>query len=272
MQIKRWLPIVAIVTVISAAAAVATAQRAGTCSAIDAQPNPIVRAGVPGEAVSDGDVGCFVIHDGDDFITSGAAIGDIGVIRRGVKAAVEISGVTGDGSVVNFGREIQVCLRGTGEFIFRSAATTPRISAGLPAVTRELESGTYTCALIGTTGTAILVEGEPAPAAGDVTLSSGGTSADPEATGTEEAVSASAPVVSASGEVSLSGCRVTTTAMVRLREEATTDSGIITRLPYRLSLQATSRTADSEWYQVIYGNGQGWVSGDYLRESAGCSE
>lgn len=254
-----------------------------TCREIDALPNPVVRAGVPGEAVSDGDVGCYVIHDGNGFVAPAAAIGDISVIRRGVLAAVSISGVNQQGGgVVNFGREIQVCLRGTGSFIYRSAATTPRVSAQLPAVTRELNGGNlYTCALVSTEGIAVLIPGEPAVPAAEATPVAGTEEAAP--TGTEEAAApagteeAAAPQPAAqpatTGDtVELSGCRVTTTAMVRMRSEPNTDSMIMTRLPYRLSLQAIARTADSDWYNVIYGDDNGWVSGRYLQESAGCAE
>lgn len=243
-------------------------------------PNPVVRAGVPGEAVSDGDVGCFIIHDGNNYVAPAATIGDINLIRQGVLAAVSISGVTEAGGVVNFGREIQVCLRGTGSFVYRSSATTPRVSAQLPAVTRELNNGNlYTCALVSTTGIAVLMPGEAAPNADevpaapaeDVTADTGEVPA-----ATEEAAAPAAPQVSApttSGDtVELSGCRVTTTAMVRMRTQPTTESEIMTRLPFRLSLQAIARTADGDWFNVIYGNENGWVSANYLQQSAGCAD
>jgi len=251
------------------------AAQSGTCAELDASENPVARVGVPGEAVSSGDVGCFVIHDGSRFVQNAGAIGDIGLIRRGVKAAVEVSGMSGTGAVVGFGGDIQVCLRGTGIFIYRSAVDNPRISVAQPAVTRQLDSGTFTCALIGTTGTAILIEGEAAPAADD--------SGVPASTETEIVVNEDGEEVevvvprtqstSVGTVVTLSGCRVTTTAMVRMRTEPnTSDSDIITRLPYQVSLQALSRTPDSEWFNVIYGNESGWVSGDYLNESAGCAD
>jgi hypothetical protein len=314
--LKRLSLITAAVLLLSIGSSIAFAQtNDGTCRSIDAMPNPVVRAGVPGNAVSDGNVGCLIIHDGTRFVTSAASIGDIGVIRRGVKAAVEISGVSSSGGVVNFGREIQVCLRGTGVFIYRSAASTPRVSSELPAVTRQLESGAYTCALVGTTGTAVLVEGSAAPPPNDnpvVTVPEGGAPSDPAAPAPAPSSSdgfllvypvdgvvvppaltnPAAPAAPADGgdapadtttaqqtvtlsngetAVQLSGCRVTTTAMVRLRTAPNTGaSEIITRLPYELSLQATARTTDGVWYQVIYGNGQGWVSSNYLTESAGC--
>jgi uncharacterized protein YgiM (DUF1202 family) len=62
---------------------------------------------------------------------------------------------------------------------------------------------------------------------------------------------------------------VTTTAQVRLRTEPTTNSEVITRLPFQFTLQATARI--DGWIQVIYQDRQGWISSNYLNESAGCS-
>ncbi len=267
---------------------VVSAQAAGTCAELDAQIEPVARVGVPGEAVSDGSVGCFVIHDGTKFVQSAGSIGDIDLIRQGVKAAVEVSGVSSETGIVGFGRDIQVCLRGTGTFFFRSATVdgSPRISIPLPAVTRELDTGAFTCGIIGTTGTAILVDGPPAPAPGEVTASVEGevvTTEDGETVVVDadgeiiegadaQAVLAAPVVTSVSGAVSLSGCRVTTRAMVRMRAQPTTDSDILARLPYQISLQATERTADGDWYRLVYTDQQGWVSGTYLTRSAGCAD
>ncbi|MEM6284607.1 MAG: SH3 domain-containing protein [Chloroflexota bacterium] len=257
----------------------AAAQDAGTCAELDAQENPVARVGVPGEAVSSGGVGCFVIHDGTKFVQNAGAIGDIGLIRRGVKAAVEVSGVTGSGGVVSFGGNIQVCLRGTGIFIYRSAVDNPRISVAQPAVTRELETGAFTCAIIGTTGTAILIEGDAAPAADDTAVATTTetqteiiVNEDGEEVEVEVEVVVPLSSTTVDGAVTLSGCRVTTTAMVRMRTEPNTSSDIITRLPFEISLQALSRTPDSDWFNVIYGNDSGWVSGNFLNQSAGCSD
>jgi hypothetical protein len=280
---QKLIVLAALVSTALVSVNIVGAQAAGTCSQLDAQSQPVARVGVPGEAVSDGSVGCFVIHDGTKFVQSAGSIGDIGLIRRGVKAAVEISGVTSDTSVVGFGRDIQVCLRGTGTFFYRSAVDNPRVSAPLPAVTRELEAGAYTCAIIGTTGTAILVEGSPAPAPDAVPAAVEGTvitTEDGETVVVDEegeiiegvdpaAVTGAATTVN--GTVSLSGCRVTTRAMVRLRSEPNTDSEILARLPFQISLQSTARTGDSDWYQVIYTDQQGWVSATYLTTSAGCA-
>ena len=258
----------------------------GSCVREDASANPVVRAGVPTSAVSGGIVGCTIIHNGDRFVRSPAAIGNLGVIQRGVQAAVDVYGIAGGGGVVQFGQQIQVCLRGTGDFIYMSAVNTPRIPAELPAVTRDVDGELYTCGLISTTGTAILVAGEQAPLADSADVLPGNAEIPAETVTDEDATADSedtegetddTPQVSttASGTsvVSLTGCRVTTTAMVRMRDEPTTQgSTVLDRLPYELSLQAVNRTADESWYNVIYRDQNGWVSGTYLNTSAGCDD
>jgi len=260
----------------------------GSCVREDASENPVVRAGVPSGAVSGGIVGCKIIHNGDRFVLSPATIGNLGVIQRGVQSSVEVFGIAGGGGVVQFGQQIQVCLRGTGEFIYMSAVNTPRIPSELPAVTRDIDGTLYTCGVISSTGTAVLVAGEQAPLADEAgvlpvnaavdadladeaeTLAEGEVAAET----TEEAPTRTV-TTTANGEAteSLSGCRVTTTAMVRMRNAPTTqDSEILTRLPFELSVQAINRTVDEDWYNVVYGDQDGWVSGNYLNPSAGCFE
>lgn len=251
-------------------------QISSACQNVDATDS-VVRIGVPEGAVGSGIVACRVIHDGSRFNITPAAIGNLGVLQRGVRAAIDVYASVGGGSVVNFGQEVQVCLKGTGSFIFLNANQTPRIPSEMPAFTRDLEGGTYTCTYISSAGVAVLVNGPTASPATDsdlvVPTADDALASDEAETAGEDAAPVSvAPVVTADGSVSLSGCRVTTTAMVRLRTEPTTSSEVITRLPFRYSLQATSRTTDSTWYQVIFEDGQGWLSGRYITESAGCSD
>ncbi len=274
-MMKRFLIVVGGVLVLAIGAVAAMAQAgqgiSSACRNVDGQTNSVVRIGVPDDAVSGGSgiVGCRVIHDGNRFVLSPAVIGDLGVIRRGVQGAVSVFGVNSSGSVANFGSEVQICLRGTGTMIFMNNAFTPRLVAEMPAITRTLETGDYTCTFISSSGIAVLVGGPAAPNESTVNLTP--TESSPASTETTEAqVSTTTTVTSADGITRLSGCRATTTAMVRLREEANTNSGIVTRLPYQFSLQATARTND--WVQVIWQDRQGWVSANYLNLSAGCSD
>ncbi|MFZ4815167.1 MAG: SH3 domain-containing protein [Phototrophicaceae bacterium] len=239
------------------------------CRNVDGQADTVVRIGVA-QGTTAGGVYCRVIHNGSTFVLSAATIGDLGVIRRGVKAAVEVFAFGGTGaSGQNFGQEVQICLRGTGTIIFLNAATTPRLVSEMPAGTRTLEGGaSYTCTFISSSGTAVLVDGPAAPPFSDVpvaapVMNAEGTVVAPSATTSTTTTSTGAAIIP------LSGCRVTTTAQVRLREQPNTNSAVVARLPFEFSLQATGRSGD--WVQVIYQTGQGWITSRYLNESAGCS-
>jgi hypothetical protein len=276
-MLKRLLIVATVLTLLGTIGMIAYAQTgsgiSSACRNVDGQENSVVRIGVPDDAVAGGAgvAGCRVIHDGSGFVQSPAVIGNLSVIRRGVQAAVDVFGIAGGSAVNNFGTELQLCLRGTGTMIFLNASTTPRIVSEMPAFTRQLEAGTYTCTFISSAGVMVLVSGPTAPALSEVqqapvtTVTEDGTVVE-----TTEGVTAPvvAPVVSSVAATPLTGCRVTTTAMVRLRAEPNTSSEIITRLPYRFSLQATART--DEWVQVIWQDRQGWVSDNFLNLSAGC--
>lgn len=73
----------------------------------------------------------------------------------------------------------------------------------------------------------------------------------------------------APGVVDVTNCRVTTTRMVRLRDEPNLTSAVITVLPYRTTWKVTE--AESGWYRVIYLNTQGWVSADYATPLGTCA-
>jgi hypothetical protein len=279
---KRIWAIVGLVAVFALGAGAIFAQTgfgiSDACRTVDGQADAVVRIGVPDDAVADGAgvAGCRVIHNGSNYVLSPAVIGDLGVIRRGVQAAVDVFAVNGGLGVTNFGQEVQICLRGTGTFIFLNSNFTPRVPAEMPSVTRNLDVGTYTCTFISSAGIAVLVQGPAAPAEGTVdfgpSTSDGDTVIDAEAddlTVDETAPSETPPITTTAGggEV-LTGCRVTTTAAVRLRSAPTTNSEVITRIPFEFSLQATTR--QDGWIQVIWEDGQGWISDDFLRQSPGC--
>lgn len=107
-------------------------------------------------AVSDGALYCREIaHDGEYRINPGA-IGNQGVIARGVRQAYDVFGLTVEGVAVDrFDQAITVCLRGRGDLIFLPAFASPR-----PAQTPQSYSGGgYTCARLGSPGIVALVAG-----------------------------------------------------------------------------------------------------------------
>ncbi|MEO0560520.1 MAG: SH3 domain-containing protein [Chloroflexota bacterium] len=274
-MLKRLATISALIAILALGVVVISAQTgtgvANACSVVEGQES-VVSIGVPSDAVAGGQgvAGCRIIHDGSGYRLSPAVIGDLGVIRRGVLAAVDVFGISGGTSVTNFGTELQACLRGTGTMIFMANTNAGRLVSEMPAVTRTLDGSQFTCTFISGSGILVLVSGPTAPDASttEITVTEAGIETVDTTTVTETDSTGATTVVT--GATPLSGCRVTTTAQVRLREQASTDSGIITRLPFRFSLQATARTSD--WVQVIYEDGQGWVSANFLNFSAGCSD
>lgn len=205
------------------------------CANMDGSTSESVRADVPGGIVTEGSAFCRTISNATE-------IGNTEVINQGIINAVDIFGMTWTGNTANtFNDSMMVCLQGMGSIIYLDAAQSPRIPQAMPATS----SGGYTCASVPGAGMLVLVNGPAAPA-----------STAPQAT---------APAA----ETALNGCRVTTTHAVRLRTEPnTTTSTVITTLPYDITLDATARSGG--WLRVIYQNGQGWVSADYLNTSGAC--
>lgn len=260
----KYLLITLALTLMSVIAVYAQSNaQSDACRDVDGQANFVVRIGVPDDAVPVGGVFCRVLHNGTSWERTPATIGNVEVLRRGVSAAVEIFGLSGSTAINNFDREMQICLRGTGTLVFINTAVQPRLISDMPAVLRDLETGTYTCTFISTSGYLSLVAGPTAPRASEILATQSET--EPGLEGLTTAVIESVP-----GIETLSGCRVTTTATVRLREEPNTSSPVLTRLPFETSYQATARTAG--WVRVIYLDGQGWVSDRFVNESAGCFE
>ena len=67
----------------------------------------------------------------------------------------------------------------------------------------------------------------------------------------------------------LSGCTVTTTAILNLRSEPNTSSAILANV--LVNVQLTADMTEQNWYRVNYYDIIGWLSGDYLRPSGNCA-
>ncbi len=128
----------------------------------------------------------------------------------------------------------QICLQGAGSIVFLDAANAPRVPQTLPTTTQ----GGYTCVTIPNTGTVVLVDAH---------------------------LPAHAPVVESAV---VGDCHITTTHQVNLRSEPNTGSAIIARLAYQITLKVTARS--NGFFKVIYLDGQGWVSGDYVTSQGDC--
>jgi hypothetical protein len=109
--------------------------------------NEAIRANIPGGTAPGANVYC-------KLITNPYEIGIQSVIDRGVITAVDISALAGGGSsVTRFNNPIEVCLSGSGAFLFLDANNSPRYAQQLDAY----DSGGYTCASVPNAGTVVLV-------------------------------------------------------------------------------------------------------------------
>jgi rare lipoprotein A (peptidoglycan hydrolase) len=210
------------------------------CADFNGSTNNIVRADVPAGTVNNGSVFCRVLNENGQFRVSASEVGNASILSQGVLQAVDVFGLLHNGvSIARFDLSVTICLRGSGSLIYLDATGIPRVARVIPASS----SGGYTCGSIPNAGTVVLVNGtaQAAPAA------------------------SSAP---AANVTSLTDCRVTTTNIVRLRSEPTTDSAILYNIPFQTVLQATAHTVG--WTQVIYLDQQGWVNDGYLQKQGNC--
>jgi hypothetical protein len=161
-----------------------------------------------------------------------ASIGNQGVIDNGVITAVDVSGWIGS--------PIDICFYGQGGILFLDAASAPRTPVWMPTSTNN----GMTCTTISTLGTVVLTQNN-GYLASDVS---------------DNALLASYRV--------LSNCRVTTTHMLNLRELPTSNADVITIIPYEYAMESIGRTDD--WFHVIFGNNNGYVSADYLQLEGTC--
>ncbi len=129
--------------------------QAPLCADLTGTTNPIVRADVPVGTVTNGWVYCRVIAQDGEFVgnQSEAALGNPDVLAQGVIHAVDIFGMSGGLGVADFNNPVNVCLQGSGRFLFLDARQSPRPVSQLPASS----AGGYTCANIPSAGTVVLV-------------------------------------------------------------------------------------------------------------------
>ncbi len=108
--------------------------------------------------VTDGGVFCRIIAKNGVFVRSSNEIGLQSVLDRGVIQAVDVFGLLANGqSVVAFNTPVQICLPGSGTFLFIDASKSPRSAIQLP--TTKITD--YTCANIPNAGTVVLTQTRP---------------------------------------------------------------------------------------------------------------
>lgn len=186
-----------------------------------------------------GSVFCRIIVQDDQVITSLAEIGIQSVIDLGVVQAVDLFGLLPDGSpVVPFVAPMRVCLRGTGDAIYLTAATSARTPVYLPVLSDS--PANYACANIPESGTVVLVRTR----------------------------TGAAPAPANPSGAALTGCAVTTTNPLNLRSAPDTNSSVLAIIPYSTRLTAHERLAG--WYRVSYGGQLGYVSAEFVTPSGSC--
>ena len=154
-------------------------------------------------------------------------IGNQTIVDYGFKTAIDIWGYVP-------GSGVTICFQDTGVIILLDAATSPRAIVSL----QTYADGDKRCAHVDREGTAILM-----PSA---FMSTGEVS---------------------DLELSLSGCTVTTTDILNLRNAPAGDT-VLAVILNDVSFNAQART--SSWFQVDYFGTVGWISGDYVTTAGTC--
>lgn len=188
-----------------------------------------------------GDTYCSVLSLNGEFKRSPAEIGNASVIDQGVLQALDVFALLPGGvPVVPFQSPVQICFAGSGSVYFLSSLDINPAAAFLPPLASSPAG--FVCVSVPNAGKVVLVRTPfslPTYQSSPVTLTQG-------------------------------ACQVTTTFSVRLRAtpDASSSANVITTLPFNLTLVATGYI--SGWYRVIYLNGQGWVSEQYLSTRGDC--
>jgi uncharacterized repeat protein (TIGR01451 family) len=219
------------------------------CANLNAQTDgALMGMGGMGSVVMNGQTGnayCHQIALSGEFRTSPAEIGVQSIIDLGVIHAVDVVGMLPDGKTAStFDSPVRICMRGSAgsEALFLDASTSARSVARLTPTVQ----GDYLCVDLTRAGTLVLVRG-----------SSGlpGQQQQPP---------------DLPNETPITGvCNITTIhSPLNLRSAPGTSASVITQLPYDLTLSVTARTRG--WFKVIYLDGQGWVSAQYVRTTGDC--
>lgn len=213
------------------------------CFDFDDSANTSVLADFPPDSYG---IHCRILVQDGLYREDRGGIGNLSVLSETVYQAVDIYSLHGLSAAGS-----KVCLYGPGGLLFLDAEGQPRAPQILPATN---EKG-YSCAIIPNVGTLVLV-GDTTGYPSSVSLPFTQGLGDPAAPPPPPAI------------IPLSGCRVTTTAMLNLRAEPSLDAEIITILPFEFTLTATAKTAG--WYQVDYRSRLAWVSADWVNTRGKC--
>jgi hypothetical protein len=265
---KNKFMLILVLVVLSAASVAQVGAQAGAlplCPDVTGITNPIVRASIPPGTVTGGEVYCRIIAQNGAFVRTSGEIGVASVLEQGVVQAVDVFGLLPRGIwSTTFNASVQVCLQGSGSFIFLDARQSPRSASTLSSSA----SDGYVCASISGPGTVVLVGGAvPTSAPAPNAPGAPGIQSTPGGAALADRTASLAP-----GEIidlTESNCTGRTTRIVRLRAEPDATSRVIDTLAYDRQFRVTGVT--NGWVRIVYLNGQSWVSAQFFRLGAGCA-
>ena len=156
-----------------------------------------------------------------------AGVGNQVIIDYGFKKAIDLWGYVPESG-------LRICFQDTGAIVLLDAATSPR--SIIPLTTAA--EGDWRCADVDREGTAVLMNQ-------DFLSSEAATNA----------------------EIPLTGCTVTTTDILNVRNEPAGDT-VLAVLLNDVSLTSSTRTAS--WFKIDYYGIVGWVSADYVTTAGAC--
>ena len=156
-----------------------------------------------------------------------AGVGNQVIIDYGFKKAIDLWGHVPESG-------LRICFQDSGAIILLDAATSPRTIVPLATDTEE----DWRCADVDREGTAVLMD--------------------------ENFMSSEA---AADVETPLSGCTITTTDILNVRNEPAGDT-VVAVLLNDVNLTPSTRTA--AWFKIDYFGIVGWVSADYVTTSGAC--
>ena len=186
-----------------------------------------------------------VISTGERLVSEGYQLAATYGLDSGVQFQRENAGGIGIQSVLDMGfldaidvwgwveQGVEVCFPQQGHIVFLDASTSPRTVTTIPYT---YEDG-YTCAHLTVAGTLVLVMDGPAT-----------------------------PTVS-DAPVALTGCTISTTDLVNMRNEPDGDQVLMVFLPETV-FAALQRTTG--WFQVDFRGTLGWISADYVVTAGDC--
>ena len=170
-----------------------------------------------------------------------AGIGNQAVIDAGFISAVDLWGYVEQG--------VEICFPQAGKLMLIETSVIPRRHVSLDAFSRD----GHTCAAVNTPGIVVLSPGPAQPAQAP-----------------EPASAPSAPAQPAQpAAAATSGCQVTTTGNVRLRETAAMGDNVIGYVMRGTTLSANSLA--TWWVQVNHEGRTGWISSNWVTMAGHCA-